>query len=251
MNNSTRAIRAAACIAFLFAAAAAALTLVPTADPYHFAVEGNDNSFRILGRSLAVGGYNVYVEHVYAPAEGEQIYDYAANEARDRELDEFYENKHLLLADDAGHEYEAVNARFVRFQHLGWNSDFSAQIIEFSYPAEASGELRLLVKVNGESATRLSFGPADKNYYRRATVTADEGLNFRISPYVGYAAVEVLKAGDTFFLTGGRSYSYADEKREEPVYFFEVVRDGREGWVAHGYVEEEDTFFTIGDFAAF
>jgi hypothetical protein len=251
MNNSSRAVGVAFCAALLFAVPAAALTLVPAADPYYFAVEGSDNSFRILGRSLAVGGHKVYVEHIYRPAEGEGVYDYAANGARDRELDELYKNKHLLLADGAGHAYAAVNARFVRFQYFGWGSDFTAQIIEFSYPAEASGNLQLVVKTAEGSATRLDFGPAAKNYYRRGTVTADEGLNFRISPYVGYAAVEVLKAGDTFYLTGARSYSYADEEREQPVYFYEVIRDGREGWVAHGYVGEEDTFFTIGDFAAF
>jgi hypothetical protein len=201
---------------------------------------------------VALGGHNVYVEQVYTRAEGDDLYnDYVDNDARDRELKEFYENKHLLLADGAGREYEAVNARFVRFQDLGWESDLDAQIIEFSYPGEASGNLELVVKIDEESAARLDIGPADKNYYRRATVAADDGLNFRVSPSVAYAPAAVLKAGDTFFLLGGRSYSFAAKEMKKEVRYYEVIRDGREGWVAYRVAGEEDEYFTVGGFAAF
>jgi hypothetical protein len=236
---------------FLAAASATALTLEATSDPYCFDVAGSGNSFRILGRSLAIGGHNVYVEQIYTRAEGEGLYDYAENDTRDRELKECYENRHLLLVDGAGREYEPVNVRFVISQYYGWESDIDAQIIEFSYPAEASGNLDLVVKIDEESAARFDIGPADKNYYRRATVTVDEGLNFRISPSVTYAATEVMEAGDTFFLLGGWSRSYVGEEGEKRVYFYEVIRDGREGWVARGVEGEEDEYFTVGDFAAF
>jgi hypothetical protein len=252
MGNKYRILRAATyLILFIAAASATALTLAATDDPYCFDVAGSDNSFRIIGRSRAVGGHNVYVEQIYARAEADDVFDNAESDARDLELKEFYEDKHLLLVDGAGREYEAVNARFVRSQYYGGESDIDAQIIEFSYPAEASGNLELVVKVDEDSVVRADIGPADKNYYRRATVTIEEGLNFRISPSVTYAATEVMEAGDTFFILGGWSRSYVGEEREKRVYFYEVIRDGREGWVARGVEGEEDEYFTVGDFAAF
>ncbi|UCE27323.1 MAG: hypothetical protein JSW52_00810 [Candidatus Coatesbacteria bacterium] len=252
MSNNYGMLKAATYLTlFLAAAPAAALTLAATTDPYCFDVAGSGDSFRILGRSLAVGGHNVYVEHAYTRAEDDGFFANADNDARERELKEFYEGKHLRLVDGAGREYEAVNARFVKFQYFGWDSDVGAQIIEFTYPAEASGNLELIVKTDEESAARLDIGPADKNYYRRGIVTADEGLNFRISPSVTYAATEVMEAGDTFFLLGGRSCSYVDKEREKKAYFYEVIRDGREGWVARGIEGEEDEYFTVGNFTAF
>jgi hypothetical protein len=253
MKNSRGTLTVAMHLAlFLAAAPATALTLVATADPYYFIADGSGNSFRILGRSVALNGHNVYVEQVYTRPEGDDLYnDYVDDDARDRELKEFYENKHLLLADATGREYEALNARFVRFQDLGWDSNLDAQIIEFSYPAEASGHLELVVKIDEESATRVDIGPADKNYYRHATVTADEGLNFRVSPNLAYKPAAVLKAGDTLFLLGGRSCSFADKEMKKEVHYYEVIRGGREGWVARGVEGEWEEYFTIGDFAAF
>jgi hypothetical protein len=250
MKNSNWA--AACCALFLGAVQGAALTLNPTADPYYYTVVGSDNSIRILGRSVVSGGHNVYIEHVSILGKSDDFYR-TYNEVRDREVNELFVNKHLLLTDGEGLEYEPFNARFVQFQDLSleWETETCSQIIEYSYAGGLTGNLQLVIKCDGVSTARVEFGPADKNYFRRATVTADTGLNMRISPYIEYGVAEVLMPGDVIYLTGSRYCWYVDKKREKRVYFYEVIRDGREGWVAREVEGEEGKLFTIGEFAAF
>jgi opacity protein-like surface antigen len=250
MNNT---YRAAVALALVFATvSAAALTLNPTADPYYYAVADNDDGVRILGRSVVLGGQKVYVE--YISVFGETVGSYRSyHEVRDREFNELAENERFLLADGEGREYKPFNVRFVQFQdkNLEWETKTCSQIIEYSYAGESTGGLQLIIKTGGTTAARVDFGPADKNYFRRATVTADVGLNMRISPYVKYGVAEVLMPDDTFYLTGARYCSQAGKKHEKRVYFYEIIRDGREGWVAREIEGEDGEFFTIGEFAAF
>jgi len=176
--------------------------------------------------------------------------DLIVNEGRERELAEAISGGHFQLETAEGRRCEATNVRFVKFQEEPRRDGFQAQILEWRYDGEFVGDLTLVVKLKANKVARVPFGPAARDYYRRATVTAVPGLNFRVGRSTKYAVTRVLPPGETIYLTGFRSYGYAGENRERRAVFYEAWSGVQEGWAAYQVEEEAETFFEIGGFVA-
>jgi len=79
----------------------------------------------------------------------------------------------------------------------------------------------------------LDLGPSECDFYRKGTVTAQDGVAVHVVPDYGSPVLCELRPGDTFYLTGRNSYFWPDPDLAwyDCVTFEEVICGGARGWL--------------------
>ena len=193
-------------------------------DDYSFWIEGASADVIIWGREGSPAKQAVHVEY----------YGYYM-EDNEGHIAELKKGNYFFLKDDRGNVYypKAVEER----GGCGFYES-AAAVLEFQFEGAFRGDLRLGVKAKGGKTEWLDFGPAERSYYRLATVTEPAGLNFRNAPSVEAGVNEVLRAGDTVYVTAFHEiYWPEDASLDEAILFHKVIRDGEVGWVAGDYIK--------------
>jgi|GEM_PF-1649162 len=210
-----------AALVLLTAGTGAAVKLAP-AGYYEFCVADSDEDYivTVYGREVTPEGQNVYIGFLF----------YAVHSACPEETNSLCCDNLILLEDDSGVAHEPTSV------HIPLNQGFyemSRPFVKYKYVGDFAGSCRLVVKLEDGETARLDLGPAECDFYRKGTVTAQDGVAVHVVPDYGSPVLCELRPGDTFYLTGRNSYFWPDPDLAwyDCVTFEEVICGGARGWL--------------------
>jgi hypothetical protein len=126
----------------------------------------------------------------------------------EEEVNTFCRDARLLLENDKGETYEPTSVHIVVNQTL---FETARLLVKYKYAGDFSGSCTLVVKLGGGKRARLDLGPADCDFYRTGTVTAEIGIDVRVAPNDHSTVVCTVGPGEKVYFTGRISFFWPDE----------------------------------------